>query len=510
MGRRKTYAQKISELQKPIPSQAMLLKVVPQEGGLTSLTLRIPSPRPPLPALLPLPPSTTTSAPLIPLTVSDVGKTAPPQPSRGLHLSGGMVSALSPAAQHLPQLEDLLPQEVEQKIGDLPLDLSGAKKRPGETGEEQEAKKPKLEVQEKRRLQQAEACRRYRASKRAGSRRGCSEQELQELWTFCRALLHHPGYNPQVICWETIEDGEFRIVQQEDFLQAWALAKGTRLEKDGLKRRVRGCEGEDLLHSRPHSRLGYRFGGRAQGWRPGQGELQEQGRRMVPCARTWANSRFFQEFQVATVKQETAHLFTVTPLEEVEQTSPVAVSETTVTEDSLTECEEVPCTLLLPRHRGYHAKLKVGGLTLALDRDLFLSIEQAVRQAMKDSRVTGQNRDRARAGVRKAKRIPKVGSSTVEKVKKSAEKILLSKSDMDDIEILEEESPASMPVVGDETRMETMTVQEEEEKPKEEKSGEQKPEEEKVEVRHRLPLVVAERVVEARVRQHPRTMSRLL
>merc|ERR550525_1207624 len=88
--RRKTYAQKISDLQKPIPGQTVdvpiLKRVMPKEASLASLSLRIPnqaaSQSPSMPSL-------------IPLTIDDMAKkeaaaaAAAANSSKGLHLSGG-------------------------------------------------------------------------------------------------------------------------------------------------------------------------------------------------------------------------------------------------------------------------------------------------------------------------------------------------------------------------------------------------------------------------------------
>merc|ERR1719432_151144 len=235
--RRKTYAQKISELQKPIPGQTvnvpspMLKRVMPKEASLASLSLRIPTQAPQSPSM----PS------LIPLTIDDMAKkeaaaAAAASSSKGLHLSGGGVSDFSgsvsdfvlPTFTPLPLSRQLSQQEIPQldvfipslnastpTEAELPLDLSNGptKRRAGEDAipEEEISKKPKMEEIEKetkRRSLQAEACKKYRAARKAG-RQGSTEEEMQELWTFCRAALHNPEYNPKVICWESIEDGEF-------------------------------------------------------------------------------------------------------------------------------------------------------------------------------------------------------------------------------------------------------------------------------------------------------------
>merc|ERR1712110_197690 len=78
----KTYAQKISELQKPIPGQSninvpMLKRVLPKEA-------------------ISLPSQQSPSMPsLIPLTIDDMAKREAATASKGLHLSGGGVSDFS-------------------------------------------------------------------------------------------------------------------------------------------------------------------------------------------------------------------------------------------------------------------------------------------------------------------------------------------------------------------------------------------------------------------------------
>merc|ERR1719367_1486094 len=67
--RRKTYAQKISELQKPIPGQTvnvpspMLKRVLPKEASLSATSLHLPSNQ-----------SSSSMPSLIPLTIDDMAK----------------------------------------------------------------------------------------------------------------------------------------------------------------------------------------------------------------------------------------------------------------------------------------------------------------------------------------------------------------------------------------------------------------------------------------------------
>ena len=568
--RRKTYAQKISELQKPIPGQTvnvpspMLKRVMPKESSLASLSLRIPTQAPQSPSM----PS------LIPLTIDDMAKkeaaaAAAASSSKGLHLSGGGVSDFSGnvsdfalpsftplpldralsrqlSQQEIPQLDVFIPSlnASTPTEAELPLDLSNGptKRRAVEDviPEEEISKKPKMEPLEKetkRRALQAEACKKYRAARKAG-RQGSTEEEMEELWTFCRAALHNPEYNPKVICWESIEDGEFRIVNQEEFLNAFMEVRGTRMVRDGLKKRVKACEEAEVMHSRAHTRLGYRFGVKASDWRPGQGELVEQGRRMVPSKLAWTSSRFYHEFskESTVVKAEPlikkeepmdtndrmtfepkkvndaaidsacasppVPLFTLTPLVQLDLPRPVQQDKPTEEEGAgdkdMTECDEFSCRLVLPRHRGYLAKLRLGdGITINLDRQVFAQIEEGMREALKGkegrSRISTQDRKIANAVIRKARRKPKAKGpkkhaeleTTEETSDKKEEKQAIPESN---------EPYTSMPVLEEEPLQEDSVE-------KREESGEmvevdmslERDTEIPPEARHRLPLLVAPR-----------------
>jgi len=568
--RRKTYAQKISELQKPIPGQTvnvpspMLKRVMPKESSLASLSLRIPTQAPQSPSM----PS------LIPLTIDDMAKkeaaaAAAASSSKGLHLSGGGVSDFSGnvsdfalpsftplpldralsrqlSQQEIPQLDVFIPSlnASTPTEAELPLDLSNGptKRRAGEDviPEEEISKKPKMEPIEKetkRRALQAEACKKYRAARKAG-RQGSTEEEMEELWTFCRAALHNPEYNPKVICWESIEDGEFRIVNQEEFLNAFMEVRGTRMVRDGLKKRVKACEEAEVMHSRAHTRLGYRFGVKASDWRPSQGELVEQGRRMVPSKLAWTSSRFYHEFskESTVVKAEPlikkeepmdtndrmtfepkkandaaidsacasppVPLFTLTPLVQLDLPRPVQQDKPTEEEGAgdkdMTECDEFSCRLVLPRHRGYLAKLRLGdGITINLDRQVFAQIEEGMREALKSkegrSRISTQDRKIANAVIRKARRKPKAKGpkkhaeleTTEETSDKKEEKQAIPESN---------EPYTSMPVLEEEPLQEdSVEKREESEEMVEVDMSLTRDTESPPEARHRLPLLVAPR-----------------
>merc|ERR1719446_1618334 len=539
---------------------------MPKETSLASLSLRIPSQASQSPSM----PS------LIPLTIDDMAKkeaaaaAAAANSSKGLHLSGGGVSDFSgnisdfvlPSFTPLPLCRQLSQQEIPQldvfipslnpstpTEAELPLDLSNGptKRRAGEDAipEEEISKKPKMEEIEKetkRRSFQAEACKKYRAARKAG-RQGSTEEEMEELWTFCRAALHNPEYNPKMICWESIEDGEFRIVNQEEFLNAFLEVRGTRLVRDGLKKRGKACEEAEVMHSRPHTRLGYRFGAKASDWRPSHGELVEQGRRMVPSKLTWTSSRFYDEFsketrkvkaepeikkeepvdtndrmtleakkvddaaiESATTSNPPTPLFTLTPLVQLDLPRPTPQDKPTeedgvdVSGDKdMTECDEFSCRLVLPRHRGYLAKLRLGdGITINLDRQVFAQIEEGLRETLKNkegrSRISTQDRKIANAVIRKARRKPKAKGPKKPAELETTEETLDKKEEK--LPIPETNEPyTSMPVLEEETSKEDSTEKREEE------SGEmadvdmslERDTESPPEARHRLPLVVAPR-----------------
>jgi len=571
--RRKTYAQKISELQKPIPGQTVpvpsptVKRVMPKETNLAATSLRLPS-------------NQTSSMPsLIPLTIDDMAKkeaaaAAAISSSKGLHLSGGGVSEFPktvpdfalPSFTPLPLSRQLNPQEIPQldvfipslnpsalTDAELPLDLSSGptKRRAGGDDaipEDEISKKPKMEPIEKKeiKVRLVEPCKKNRAARKTGRQGSSTEEEMEELWTFCRAALHNPEYNPKVICWESIEDGEFRIVNQEEFLNAFLEVRGTRLVRDTLKKRVKACEEAELMHSRAHTRLGYRFGVKATSWRPGQGELVEQGRRMVPSKLAWTSSRFYGEFskQTTAVKAEqeikkeepmdtndgtliepkkaddaeptstssssspTPPLFTLTPLVQLDLPLPAPQDKTNeeatvdVSDKEMTECEEFSCRLVLPRHRGYLAKLRLGdGLTINLDRHVFAQIEEGMREALKNkegrSRISTHDRKIASAVIRKARRKTKAKSpkkqtelETNEEPEKKKEQEKLPESekkeaDMSSMPVLEEEGPCKELM---EKTEESETTPEMQEPLSLDRDTESPPE-----ARHRLPLVVAPR-----------------
>merc|ERR1712130_46280 len=84
-----------------------------------------------------------------------------------------------------------------------------------------------------------------------------------------------------------------------------------------------------------------------------------------------------------------------------------ATEEDGAGDKDMTECDEFSCRLVLPRHRGYLAKLRLGdGITINLDRQVFAQIEEGMREALKNkegkSRISTADRKIANAVIRKA------------------------------------------------------------------------------------------------------------
>merc|ERR1719415_442405 len=114
----------------------------------------------------------------------------------------------------------------------------------------------------------------------------------------------------------------------------------------------------------------------------------------------------------------TPPLFTLTPLVQLDLPRPPPQDKTNeeatvdVSDKEMTECEEFSCRLVLPRHRGFLAKLRLGdGITINLERHVFAQIEEGMREALKGkegrSRISTQDRKIANAVIRKARRKPK-------------------------------------------------------------------------------------------------------
>merc|ERR1712211_150877 len=164
----------------------------------------------------------------------------------------------------------------------------------------------------------------------------------------------------------------------------------------------------------------------------------------------------------STTSSPTPPLFTLTPLVQLDLPCPAPQDKTNeeatvdVSDKEMTECEEFSCRLVLPRHRGYLAKLRLGdGLTINLDRHVFAQIEEGMREALK-------NKEEG-------------------KMPESAK----NDTDMSSMPVLEEEGPCQEPM---EKSEESDTTSEMQEPISLDRDTESPPE-----ARHRLPLVVAPR-----------------
>merc|ERR1719322_2000759 len=123
----------------------------------------------------------------------------------------------------------------------------------------------------------------------------------------------------------------------------------------------------------------------------------------------------------SSTSSPTPPLFTLTPLVQLDLPRPAPQDKTNeeatvdVSDKEMTECDEFSCRLVLPRHRGYLAKLRLGdGLTINLDRHVFAQIEEGMREALRNkegrSRISTQDRKIASALIRKARRKTKAKS----------------------------------------------------------------------------------------------------
>merc|ERR1712107_970549 len=123
----------------------------------------------------------------------------------------------------------------------------------------------------------------------------------------------------------------------------------------------------------------------------------------------------------STTSSPTPPLFTLTPLVQLDLPRPAPQDKTNeeatvdVSDKEMTECDQFSCRLVLPRHRGYLAKLRLGdGITINLHRHVFAQIEEGMREALKNkegrSRISTQDRKIASAVIRKARRKTKAKS----------------------------------------------------------------------------------------------------
>merc|ERR1711928_60151 len=175
-----------------------------------------------------------------------------------------------------------------------------------------------------------------------------------------------------------------------------------------------------------------------------------------------------------------------------------------VSDKEMTECEEFSCRLVLPRHRGYLAKLRLGdGITINLDRQVFAQIEEGMREALKNkegkSRISTQDRKIANAVIRKARRKPKGKGPKKPTELETTEETSEKKEEEENLPIQETYEPdTSMPVLEeDNSKEDSMEKREESESTREDMAevdmSLEQDTESPPEARHRLPLVVAPR-----------------
>merc|ERR1719278_1824544 len=208
----------------------------------------------------------------------------------------------------------------------------------------------------------------------------------------------------------------------------------------------------------------------------------------------------------STSSSPTPTLFTLTPLVQLDLPRPAPQDKTNeeatvdVADKDMTECDEFSCRLVLPRHRGYLAKLRLGdGITINLDRQVFAQIEEGMREALKGkegrSRISTQDRKIANAVIRKARRKPKAkGPKKHAEFEMTEETLGKKEEELAIPETNETYTSNSMPVLEEETSKEDSEE-------KREESGEmadvnmslERDTESPPEARHRLPLVVAPR-----------------
>ena len=93
-------------------------------------------------------------------------------------------------------------------------------------------------------------------------------EPLKDLWKFLRALLHNPNYNPKLIAWEDVEQGEFRLHNLQQFYDLWKLVKSSTINYDLWTKTVKLYDDKGFLHSVDGRRCVYKFGVNATDWKP--------------------------------------------------------------------------------------------------------------------------------------------------------------------------------------------------------------------------------------------------
>merc|ERR1712012_1206743 len=173
-----------------------------------------------------------------------------------------------------------------------------------------------------------------------------------------------------------------------------------------MGKRVKACEEAELMHSRAHTRLGYRFGVKATSWRPGQGELVEQGRRMVPSKLAWTSSKFYGEFS----KQTTA----VKAEPQIKKEEPMDTNDKTLFEPKKADDAESTSSTTSSPTPPLFTLTPLVQLDLPRPAPQDKTNEEGMREALRNkegrSRISTQDRKIASAVIRKARRKTKAES----------------------------------------------------------------------------------------------------
>jgi len=96
-----------------------------------------------------------------------------------------------------------------------------------------------------------------------------SQSKYGKLWQFIRDLLRNERFNPSIIKWENIEEGEFRIVDSILLAKLWATVKeNKKMNYEKLSRAMRYYYKNKIFSIVEGKRLVYKFGSKATGWKP--------------------------------------------------------------------------------------------------------------------------------------------------------------------------------------------------------------------------------------------------
>ena len=94
------------------------------------------------------------------------------------------------------------------------------------------------------------------------------------LWEFIRNLLLNPETCPSIVRWEDPEVGIFRFVQSEKVAEIWGSRKANgKMNYEKLSRAMRYYYKGKVFEPVIGRRLVYKFGPKATGWKPNQGNF---------------------------------------------------------------------------------------------------------------------------------------------------------------------------------------------------------------------------------------------